>query len=126
MSQLQKPQLQKPDELLVQTFARLDAIALGVSCGVVFGVGIFAATVILLIKGGEVVGPNLTLLSQYFIGYSVTWTGSIVGAVYGLLTGFIGGWVLASVRNFTLAAYLHAIRLWAQLSNDHFLDRFDS
>ena len=118
--------LQKPDELLVQTFARVDAIALGASCGIVAAVGVFAATAILLIKGGQQVGPNLSLLSQYFIGYSVTWAGSVVGTVYGFLTGLIIGWTLAFVRNFSIAAYLHAIRLWAHLSADHFLDRFDS
>jgi hypothetical protein len=118
--------LQKTDELIIQTFARIDGVALGASCGILFGGGVFVATIILLIKGGHVIGPNLSLLSQYFVGYSVTWSGSIVGAVYGLVTGFIAGWTLASVRNLTLSIYLHAIRLWAHLSADHFLDRFDS
>jgi hypothetical protein len=118
--------LQKPDDLLVRTFARLDAIALGASCGIVCGLGIFVATAILLIKGGEQIGPNLSLLSQFFIGYSVTWTGSIIGAVYGFVTGFITGWTVAFVRNLGIAAYMHAVRLRAHLSANHFLDRFDS
>jgi hypothetical protein len=118
--------LQKHDELLIQMFARMDAIALGGACGIVGGLGVFVATAILLIKGGEEIGPNLSLLSQHFIGYSVTWTGSMIGAVYGLVTGFIAGWTLAAVRNLSIAVYLHAIRLWAHLSTDHFLDRFDS
>ena len=117
---------QKPDDLLVRTFGKLDAIALGGSCGIVCGLGLFAATAILLIKGGEEVGPNLGLLSQYFIGYSVTWTGSIIGALYGCVTGFVIGWSIAFVRNVSIATYLHAVRLRAQLSRDHFLDRFDS
>src|SRR5262245_52461351 len=118
--------LQKPDDLLVQTFARVDAIALGAACGIVFGSVVFVATAVLLIKGGEEVGPNLSLLAQYFIGYSVTWIGSFIGAGWGVITGFALGWSLAFVRNFSIAAYLHAIRLWAHLSADHFLDRFDS
>jgi hypothetical protein len=118
--------IQKPDDLLARTFARLDAIALGASCGVVCGLGVFAATAILLIKGGEQIGPNLGLLSQYFIGYSVSWTGSIIGAVYGFVTGFITGWTIAFVRNVSIATYMHAVRLRAHLSANHFLDRFDS
>jgi hypothetical protein len=118
--------LRKPDEILIQTFARVDAIALGAACGIVCALAIFAATAILLIKGGVVIGPNLSLLSQYFIGYSVTWAGSVIGAGYGLLTGFATGWTLAVVRNLSIATYSHATRLWASLSADHFLDRFDS
>jgi hypothetical protein len=118
--------LQKQDELLIQTFAKLDAVALGAACGIVGGLGLWLATAILLIKGGQDVGLHLSLLSQQYIGYSVTWTGSFIGAAYGLMTGFIIGWTFAAVRNLSVAVYLHAVRLWSQLSSDHFLDRFDS
>jgi hypothetical protein len=117
---------QTSDVALVRTFARLHAIALGISCGILTGSGIMAATVILLLKGGNQVGRNLVLLAQYFPGYSVTWTGSLVGAGYGLLVGFILGWLLASLRNFILAAYLHCIKLWSNLFADRFLDGVDS
>ena len=118
--------LQKPDDLLIRTFARLDALALGTSCGIVCALGVFAATAILLIRGRERTGPNLSLLSEYFIGYSVTWSGSIIGAVYGFVMGFITGWTVAVVRNLSIATYMHVVRLRAHLSGDHFLDRFDS
>jgi hypothetical protein len=101
---------QTSDVVLVRTFARLHSIALGIACGILMGSGILAATVILLLKGGNQVGRNLALLAQYFPGYSVTWTGSLVGAAYGLLAGFILGWLLASLRNLTLAAYLHCLK----------------
>ena len=114
------------DEFLIRAFARLHAAALGVSCGILCGFGIFAATAILLLKGGNVVGPNLVLLAQYFPGYTVTWFGSLIGGVYGLLLGFIGGWLLASLRNLSVTVYLHAVRLWTNLSANHFLDRFDN
>jgi hypothetical protein len=48
----------------------------------------------LLIKGGPKVGTHLQLLSHYFIGYSVSWTGSLVGFGYGVLTGGIIGWTI--------------------------------
>ena len=118
--------IQKADELLAQTFARVDAVAMGISFGIVSGFGLIAATTALLIKGGTQIGKNLGLLSQYFPGYSVSWSGSIIGCAYGLAGGFIAGWALASVRNFSLILYAHAVKLKAILSGEHFLDRFDS
>ena len=118
--------LEKTDELLIKTFAKLDPIALGVSMGVVSSLGLFLATTVLLLKGGVFVGKNLSLLGQYFPFYSVTWVGSVIGAFYGLIVGFLIGWSLAFVRNLTIASYLHANRLWTNLSSDHFLDPFDT
>ncbi len=60
------------DELLIQALAKLDKVALGIAVGILFGFSVFAATLILVIKGGNQVGPNLGLLSQYFIGYGLT------------------------------------------------------
>ena len=114
------------DSVLARTFAKVHAVALGISCGILLGTGILAATLILLLKGGSQVGRNLALLAQYFPGYSVTWTGSIVGAAYGLVVGFMLGWLLAFLRNFTIAAYLHCIKLWSSLFADRFLDGVDS
>ena len=85
-----------------------------------------AATVILLLKGGSRVGPNLVLMAQYFPGYSVTWFGSIIGAVYGLVVGFLLGFLLAALRNIVVASYFHALRLWSNLFADRFLDGVDS
>ena len=45
------------------------------------------ATLILAIKGGDVVGLALGLLSQYFQGYNVSLTGSAIGLGYGLGAG---------------------------------------
>jgi|ERR1051326_755478 hypothetical protein len=114
------------DEILARTFARVHAVALGVSCGIVLSSGILAATVILLLKQGGEVGPHLVLLAQYFPGYSVTWPGSLVGAIYGLGVGFLLGFLLASLRNLVMAAYMHAVRLWSNLFSDRFLDGVDS
>src|SRR5262249_23726333 len=102
------------------------AVALGVACGIVGSLGVFVATVILLIRYGPEMGSHLNVVSQNFNGYSVTWRGSVIGAFYGLMAGFIAGWTLAAVRNLSIAVYLHAIRLWSHLSTEHFLDRFDS
>src|SRR5262249_55060453 len=79
------------DQLLIQAFAQLDPTALGVALGATCGLAIFFATNFVILKGGENVGQNLQLLSQYFLGYSVTLTGSIIGFAYGLIVGFVLG-----------------------------------
>jgi hypothetical protein len=102
--------LSPSDQLLVQAFAQLDRTALGVALGATCGLAIFFATNFLILKGGENVGQNLQLLSQYFFGYSVTLTGSIIGFAYGLIVGFVLGWSIAFTRNLFMSAYLHIIR----------------
>jgi ABC-type dipeptide/oligopeptide/nickel transport system permease subunit len=53
----------------------------------------------LVIKGGERVGPHLILLSQYFIGYKVTFFGSFIGAAYGFAFGTICGALMGWIYN---------------------------
>ena len=68
-------------------------------CAAVGGLGLFLMTVWLLIMGGPNVGEHLQLLSNYFIGYSVTWWGSIVGILYGALFGGVIGWAIGTIYN---------------------------
>ena len=64
------------DNLLVARMVRLNATVHGIVLGLVAGLGLFAATLWLVIKGGPVVGPHLALLGQFFIGYRVTLFGT--------------------------------------------------
>ncbi|MGH9959169.1 MAG: hypothetical protein ACREBC_18910, partial [Pyrinomonadaceae bacterium] len=59
----------------------------------------FVATNWLVLKGGDPVGPHLALLGQFFIGYRVTFVGSLIGFVYGFLSGFTLGYVIATLYN---------------------------
>ncbi len=81
------------------TIARIHATILALIFAVICGLGLFIMTVWLLIKGGEYVGPHLELLGQYFIGYSVTWTGSVIGLFYGAVFGGICGWLIGMIYN---------------------------
>lgn len=83
----------------VLVLARLDPRALGLACGLVCGMWLWLATVILLVRGGDRVGPTLALLSQYFVGFAVTPVGSLVALLYGSLTGFVLGYLFAQLRN---------------------------
>jgi hypothetical protein len=90
------------EEVVMTRLMRLNATVNGIVFGVVFGLIIFIATIWLVIKGGLVVGPNLSLLGQFFIGYDVSFIGSLVGFVYGFITGFIAGYFFAVVYNFVV------------------------
>jgi tetrahydromethanopterin S-methyltransferase subunit B len=103
------------DELIVQSLAKLDSFALGVSVGTLCGLIIFLVTNLLILKGGAPLGPNLALLGQYFIGYEVTVAGSFVGVFYGFISGFILGWLIAFLRNTVITVYEHFLKLKGNL-----------
>lgn len=80
---------------------RLNGHAWGVALGMLFGVGLFLATLALVIRGGEDVGAHLGLLSVYFPFYDVTVGGSFLGFMYGFLVGYLTGRLLCAVYNLT-------------------------
>jgi hypothetical protein len=77
----------------------LNAKVIGLSLGIIFGLVIFVATNWLVIKGGHRVGPHLQLLSQYFIGYTVTFGGSFIGFAYGFAVGTLCGSLIGWIYN---------------------------
>jgi len=84
---------------LSAALARLNARAWGIALGLLGGGGLFAATMILLIKGGQNVGQHLSLLRAYFPGYSVTIPGSFIGFIYGFVVGYALGRLIGTVYN---------------------------
>jgi hypothetical protein len=85
--------------ILERAVLRLNANILGIVLGIITGLAIFVATNFLILKGGPVVGPHLALLGNFFPYYSVTFLGSIVGFCWGLLSGYVAGFVIASIYN---------------------------
>ena len=77
----------------------LNVKVLGLALGLLFGLGLFIATNWLVIKGGQPVGPNLQLLSQYFIGYRVSFLGSLIGFAYGFALGTLSGALIGWIYN---------------------------
>lgn len=102
--------LTRKDELLIQTVAKIDRAALGIAVGILCGAGIFLATNFLILKGGERIGQNFALLSQYFYGFSISFAGSLIGLIYGFISGFIVGWLIAFLRNLVIKIYLHFLK----------------
>ena len=100
---------------LAEIFPKVDGVALGIATGTMAGLLLALATLILVLKGGAVVGPNLQLLAQFLPGYTVTGAGSLLGLFYGLTVGFLFGWGFALLRNVSLFLSLAILRRRAEL-----------
>jgi hypothetical protein len=87
------------EKQIERAVVRLSAKLLGIVTGMLLGIGLFLATIFLVLKGGPDPGAHLGLLSQFFPGYRVTFLGSFVGFGYAFLTGFLIGMVLGAVYN---------------------------
>ena len=97
---------QKLEDVVLTRLLRLNATVQALVVGIVAGLVIFVATNWLVLKGGHigpegerVIGPHLSLLSQFFVGYRVSFLGSLIGFLYGFVTGFLGGYFVATVYN---------------------------
>ena len=60
----------------------------GIAVGLLLGLGLLIATVVLVLKGGDPVGPHLSLLGAYLPGYRVTLLGGVVGFIYMFVIGY--------------------------------------
>ncbi len=93
-------------ENLFSSILILNARIIGLALGLILGLIIFIMTNWLTIKGGSVtptgeyvVGPHLQLLSQFFIGYKVSFIGSLIGFAYGFAIGTISGAFIGWIYN---------------------------
>ena len=88
-------------------FGPVNSRRLGLSLGLIWGGTIFLATIILLIKAklgihyqsGDPIGPTLLTLGQFYMGYSISFFGSIVGFVYGFINAYVIGIIIARIYN---------------------------
>jgi hypothetical protein len=90
------------NEEIRRAVVRLNARAWGLTGGVVMGLGLFGATIILLLQGapdGQHVGPTLGLLGFFLPGYSVSFLGSLIGFVYMFVIGYALGRSVGTVYN---------------------------
>lgn len=101
-------------DLVEAAFARLDPVALGAAFGAVGGLVLFVSTLALLVQSGVMVGKNLSLLSNFVWGYSVSWTGAFWGATQMGLAGYLFGYTVATLRNWGVSAYAALLRRRAQ------------
>lgn len=89
----------REEKLILAAVARLRIGVLALVFALVGGTALWLATAWLIVRGGPNVGLHLSLLSQYFPGYRVTWPGSLLGFFYGGMVGGGIGWLMAWVYN---------------------------
>ncbi|HEX9445531.1 MAG TPA: hypothetical protein VGA73_15525 [Candidatus Binatia bacterium] len=87
------------ERVILTRLVRLNAKIQGLVTGLAAGLLIFFATNWLVLKGGRQVGPHLSLIGQFFIGYRVTFLGSLIGFAYAFVAGFIAGYAVAWLYN---------------------------
>jgi hypothetical protein len=108
--------------VMLYAFAPLHKRAFG------FAVGTAGALFMALLTIGGILLPRagefpLYLFSEYFTGYTISWPGVVIGAVWGFVVAFVGGWFAAFCRNLALAITAFFIRTRAELdATREFLD----
>jgi hypothetical protein len=79
------------EEGLFSDILRLNVKILGLALGLLIGLALFIATNWMVLKGDKIAGPHLQLLNQYFIGYRISFVGSLMGFAYGFALGTLSG-----------------------------------
>ncbi len=87
------------DDLILRAVLKISARIVALTAGLLCALVIFVATLWLVIRGGPNVGAHLSLLREFFYGYTVTVSGSFVGAFWGFVTGCASGWFIARIYN---------------------------
>lgn len=87
------------ERALLHAVARASEQGWGITIGLLFGVGLLLATLVLVAKGGANPGVHLELLRIYFPGYRVTFGGAGIGFVYGFVVGYALGRTTATLYN---------------------------
>jgi hypothetical protein len=93
--QLQQDEIQQIRKSLV----RFSEQGWGLAFGSVSALGLFVATIWLVVRGGINVGEHLNLLGVYLPGYSVSYSGAFIGFVYAFVIGYGAGRTIATVYN---------------------------
>ncbi len=90
------------DKTALDRVLHMNAVVSGIVTGLMSGMAIFLATIWLVIKGGPEIGPHLSLLGQFFIGYDVSVGGSLIGFFYAFVLGGFVGYSVARMYNWII------------------------
>ncbi len=80
---------------------RLNVRAFGITCSLVWGIGLFCLTWWVIAFEGAT--GDMTWIGHFYRGYRISPAGSVLGLLWGLADGFAGGVVFAWLYN-TLAS----------------------
>lgn len=76
---------------------KLNVKAFGLACGILWGVGLFAATWWIIAFEGATGDP--TFIGRLYRGYAISPAGSLIGLLWALVDGLVGGAVFAWLYN---------------------------
>ena len=96
---LNEPLTPEEQHVIEHALVRLNEHGWGLAFGLLAGLALFLATIVLVIRGGDVVGPHLGLLGNYLPGYEVTTAGAFIGLAYGLVIGYLAGFLIGLIYN---------------------------
>lgn len=76
---------------------KLDIKAFALTCGLLWGIGLFLLTWwIIAIEGST---GEVPFIGRIYIGYAITPAGSVIGMLWALVDGLVGGAVFAWLYN---------------------------
>lgn len=76
---------------------KLNPKALALTSGIIWGLSIFIATIWLLIRNTG--GDTISLLKNFYLGYSYSIGGAFIGLLWGFIDGLIIGFIFAWLYN---------------------------
>ncbi|MHC4665369.1 MAG: bacteriophage holin [Planctomycetota bacterium] len=76
---------------------KLNIKAFGLTCGLVWGIGLFVVTWWIIAFEGST--QEITFIGHVYRGYSISPAGSIVGAAWAFADGLLGGVIFAWLYN---------------------------
>jgi hypothetical protein len=82
---------------------KLNVKAFALTCGIVWGLGLFALTWWIMFFDG--VTHEVTLIGRLYRGYNISPVGSIFGLIYGFFDALVGGAIIAWLYNFIVGRF---------------------
>jgi len=76
---------------------KLNVQAFALSCGIIWGVGLFLLTWWIILFGGT--PDEFAFIGRIYLGYSISPVGSIIGLLWAFADGLIGGAIFAWLYN---------------------------
>ena len=76
---------------------KLNIKAFALTCGLIWGLGIFILTWWLIFFDGAT--GEITLIGRLYRGYNISAMGSVIGLVWAFFDGLIGGAIFAGLYN---------------------------
>lgn len=80
---------------------KLDVRAFAITCSLIWGFGLFFLTWWIIMFDGPT--GEVTLIGRLYRGYSISPTGSVIGLLWALVDGFVGGAIFAWLYNWITA-----------------------